>query len=96
MSDSVSVSLLEAMAHGCIPLLSDLPANREWVGDGDNGLVIASVAPPAGALEACLARAGAIGQANRAQIERDGLFAPAVARFLARLRALPTNSTRPA
>jgi hypothetical protein len=30
-SDSVSVSVLEAMAHGCIPILSDLPANRELV-----------------------------------------------------------------
>jgi glycosyltransferase involved in cell wall biosynthesis len=30
-SDSVAVSVLEAMAHGCIPLLSDLPANRELV-----------------------------------------------------------------
>jgi hypothetical protein len=28
-SDSVSVSVLEAMGHGCIPLLSDLPANHE-------------------------------------------------------------------
>ncbi|MCK7499220.1 MAG: hypothetical protein MZW92_58660 [Comamonadaceae bacterium] len=40
-SDSVAVSVLEAMAHGCIPLLSDLPANRELVRGGDNGLVLA-------------------------------------------------------
>ncbi|OYT14965.1 MAG: hypothetical protein B7C24_15555 [Bacteroidetes bacterium 4572_77] len=39
-SDSTSVSLLEAMAYGCIPLLSDIPANREWVIDGENGLLI--------------------------------------------------------
>jgi glycosyltransferase involved in cell wall biosynthesis len=31
-SDSVSVSVIEAMAHGAIPLLSDLPANREVLG----------------------------------------------------------------
>ena len=30
-SDSASVSVLEAMAYGCIPVLSDLPANRELV-----------------------------------------------------------------
>ena len=36
-SDSVSVSVLEALAHGCIPLLSDLPANRELVHPGDDG-----------------------------------------------------------
>jgi L-malate glycosyltransferase len=33
-SDSVAVSVLEAMAHGCIPILSDLPANRELVDSG--------------------------------------------------------------
>lgn len=37
-SDSGSVSLLEAMAFGCIPILSNLPANREII--GDNGLII--------------------------------------------------------
>ena len=35
-----------------------------------------------------LARAGAIAADNRAQVARDGLFAPAVARFLARLQEL--------
>lgn len=39
-SDATSISLLEAMASGCIPILSDLPANREWVDDGLNGLIV--------------------------------------------------------
>ena len=30
LSDSSSVSLLEAMAMGAYPVLSDIPANREW------------------------------------------------------------------
>lgn len=38
-SDSTSVSLLEAMSHGCVPIVSDLPANREWVNDGENGVI---------------------------------------------------------
>jgi len=38
-SDATSVSLLEAMAHGCIPIVSDIPANREWVRHGENGLI---------------------------------------------------------
>lgn len=37
--DGASVSLLEAMACGCLPVVSDIEANREWVVDGDNGLL---------------------------------------------------------
>ena len=33
-TDATAVSLLEAMAAGCIPVVSDLPANREWVEHG--------------------------------------------------------------
>jgi glycosyltransferase involved in cell wall biosynthesis len=38
-SDATSISLLEAMAFGCIPVVSDLPANREWIQNGINGIV---------------------------------------------------------
>jgi glycosyltransferase involved in cell wall biosynthesis len=54
-SDSTSVSLLEAMAAGCLPVVSDIPANREWLADGDSALFF-----PVGddaALAACLRRA---------------------------------------
>ena len=34
-SDSTSQSLLEAMAAGALPVVSDIPGNREWVGPGD-------------------------------------------------------------
>jgi glycosyltransferase involved in cell wall biosynthesis len=37
-SDATSVSLLEAMAHGCIPIVSDIPANHEWITEAVNGL----------------------------------------------------------
>jgi L-malate glycosyltransferase len=89
-SDSVSVSVLEAMAHGCIPLLSDLPANREWVADGRNGLIVSDAGLDAGALQALLDRADAIARDNRARVAQHGLFAPAVAGFLARLREMST------
>ena len=34
-SDSTSLSLLEAMASGAVPVVSDIEGNREWVGDSD-------------------------------------------------------------
>lgn len=40
LSDTTSVSLLEAMACGLFPVVSDIPANREWITDGANGTVV--------------------------------------------------------
>jgi len=38
LSDGASVSLLEAMACGTLPVVADIPANREWIQEGENGL----------------------------------------------------------
>ena len=38
-SDGTASSLLEAMAYGCIPVLSNLPANLEWVINDYNGFI---------------------------------------------------------
>ena len=37
LSDGSSASLLEAMATGLYPIVTDIPANREWVTPGVNG-----------------------------------------------------------
>jgi hypothetical protein len=99
-SDSVSVSVLEAMAHACVPLLSDLPANRELLGGVDAvDAVDAAVGDARGvivdlaALDQLPARLAALdaeaaGLANRAWVAQHGLFAPAVQRFLVRLTEL--------
>jgi glycosyltransferase involved in cell wall biosynthesis len=39
LSDSTSVSLLEAMAFGLIPVVTDIPGNREWIREGENGFL---------------------------------------------------------
>jgi glycosyltransferase involved in cell wall biosynthesis len=93
-SDSVSVSVLEAMAHGCIPLLSDLPANRELVRDGANGLILpdAQAALTVAALERLAADAAAIAAANRAWVAANALFGPSVDAFVARLEQATRRS----
>ncbi len=39
LSDSTSVALLEAMASGIIPVVTDIPGNREWIRNGENGFL---------------------------------------------------------
>lgn len=55
-SDSTSVSLLEGMCCGLFPIVSDLPANREWVKHLDNGYIIPAIdgAHVADAMSWCL------------------------------------------
>lgn len=42
-SDGVGISMLEAMAYGCIPVVSDLPVKHEWITDGVNGILVNDV-----------------------------------------------------
>jgi glycosyltransferase involved in cell wall biosynthesis len=37
--DGSSVALMESMACGCPALVSDIPANLEWITDGEQGWV---------------------------------------------------------
>lgn len=39
-SDTTSVSLLEAMASGACPVVTDIDGNREWITHGENGLLV--------------------------------------------------------
>lgn len=41
--DGSSRSVLEAMACGAFPVVSDVPALHEWIRDGDNGLFVRSL-----------------------------------------------------
>lgn len=39
-TEGVSASLFEAMACGCFPIVSDLPANRAFIHSGKNGILV--------------------------------------------------------
>jgi glycosyltransferase involved in cell wall biosynthesis len=43
--DGSSVALMEAMACGCPALVSDIPANLEWIHDGEEGWVFRDADP---------------------------------------------------
>jgi glycosyltransferase involved in cell wall biosynthesis len=94
-SDSVSVSVLEAMAHECLPILSELPANRELLLPG-GGLILAEGKEGAlpELLQPLLSGADAAGATNRAWVAAHGLFAPAVENFLNRLQSLDKARSR--
>jgi glycosyltransferase involved in cell wall biosynthesis len=40
LSDGTSVSLLEAMGCGLPTIVTDVPANKEWIVNGENGCVV--------------------------------------------------------
>ena len=86
-SDGSSVSLLEAMAAGCVPVVSDLPANREWVTDRVNGLLVPDVARLDATLAEAVARSASPvwgagpGADNRALIRRTASFTRNIAQF---------------
>ena len=65
-SDSTALSLLEAFAARLPVIAADLPANREWIEPGGNGLLV-----PPGSVDA-LARAMAEVAENPAQARRWG------------------------
>lgn len=102
-SDATSISLLEAMGHGCLPVLSNLPANLEWVLDGVNGAIVEDVQRLGTALQAQLLRAADDAQLaeaatlNRRLVAEKGLHQHNMQRFADIYRdllALPEGNRR--
>ncbi len=83
--DGSSVSLLEALACGLPCLVSDIPANREWIQDGVNGWLF-----PTGNVEALATRILELME-DRAALERVRTAARATAEARANWQA---NSSR--
>ncbi len=70
-SDGTSVALLQAMAAGCFPIVSDLPTQREWIDDGVNGFRVPLHRPGVLAERISRALADAALRRNAAAINRD-------------------------
>ena len=80
-SDSTSVSLLEAMACGSLPIVTDIPANREWIEDGKNGFLVPVDSPAILADTICESlrdpdRLMSIRRRNLSIIREKGLWEP--------------------
>jgi glycosyltransferase involved in cell wall biosynthesis len=94
-SDSVSVSVLEAMAHGAIPILSDLPANRELVRDAENGLILADgECPGRQRLAPLAAQASRVSAGLHTWVGQHALFPASVQIYVQRLLELSARPLR--
>jgi glycosyltransferase involved in cell wall biosynthesis len=85
-SDGTSVALLQAMAAGAFPIVSDLPTQHEWIDDGVNGFRVPLHRPDA--LAERMSRALADGDLrrraadhNRRLVEERGLNETQMARM---------------
>jgi len=92
-SDSTSVSLLEAMACGALPVVCDLEGNREWVGEGEGARLFRTGDPgdATRALRLALqdpAWAARARTRNRAEVESRADWRTNMARVEARFAAL--------
>jgi len=98
-SDSTSQSLIECMACGALPVVSDIEGNRAWVTDGDGARTFApgDAAGLARALRSArgdAAWAAAARARNRARVERDADAAVNMARVEALFAALAAAPRR--
>jgi glycosyltransferase involved in cell wall biosynthesis len=86
--DSASVSLIEAMAYGCIPILSDIPANHEWIKDGINGIIYRNQDFNVIKFSEFLSNKETIARMNRKIIEERGIFPESMKHFVEKINQI--------
>jgi glycosyltransferase involved in cell wall biosynthesis len=92
-SDSTSQALLEAMAAGLVPVVSDIAGNREWVTHRRHGLLVPdgdarAVACALAEIARDTVAASALAEAARAEASRRARFSDTVAMTEERLGSL--------
>jgi len=96
--EGMPLAVREAMAHGAVPVLSDAPAHRELVADGENGLLF-PVGDAARCADRCMSllepgRAEALAVAARATVrEHDRVTIARRYRDLARTMTATARAT---
>jgi len=88
MSDATSVSLLEAMAYGCIPVVSDIPANREWITKNTNGLFYQKNVTGLKEIEEALYKKEKMAEINRNIIKNLAIFPDNIQNYVNELNDL--------
>jgi glycosyltransferase involved in cell wall biosynthesis len=91
-SDGTSVTLLEAMTAGAYPIVSDLEANREWIGpEGGSVVPPGKAAPLADAIVDALndpTRRASAAERNLDLVRQEGSWETNMARMECAYRAL--------
>ena len=87
-SDATSVSLLEAMAYGCIPIVSDIPANHEWISNGVNGIFYHKHKTRVEEIINVLKEGALIAERNREIIKKRAIFPDAIRDYVEYLKTL--------
>ena len=87
-SDSTSVSLIEAMAYGCIPILSNIPANHEWVKDGLNGIIYNKQDFNITKFSAILSNKVAVVRKNREIVKEKGIFPESIKHYTEKINQI--------
>jgi L-malate glycosyltransferase len=87
-SDSTSVSLIEAMAYGCIPILSNIPANHEWIKDGINGIIYRKQGFNVGNFKEVLSRREIIARNNREIVKERAIFPDLMKQFVEKINQI--------
>jgi len=96
LSDTTPVSLLEAMALGAFPVVSDLPAKMEWVVDGLNGALFNPTDPRelAEQVQKAISDPEAMARArelNKQLVARNADWEEGFSRFIQRVEELPES-----
>jgi glycosyltransferase involved in cell wall biosynthesis len=98
VTEGVSASLLEAMACGCYPIVTNLTANRYWISQHENGTLVPidDVAALEGALLAVWRNTEVIARAaarNRALVRDKGSLKDNIAVFVRSYQRLVADAT---